>query len=482
MSTPSKTTIIKSPKLKKKELNELIQWHAEKDLTFSPANKNVNWEIIKTGRKEETNDVIIGVTDNIFVNTIDSIFNDSGIYLRLTSTLPVLLWKSFVKNYPERNVGSYVIIHIGESRTVVIVVTDQILQFSREIAIGAQDFYKAITKNIEKNESGQPIDITFARNLLIKYGYPLNLSSGLAENFNVDLDKVTVALRPIAERIVSELNRTLNFFKNQKPELKWKKLLFDGIGSSFPGLLESVQENIFQNVELLNPMRVGEYHIHDDVDIPHHQYPNYVLNFILAADEVEDFNVAPIRIREDYKYSFYSNIVAMLTVVLVPLFLVTSLYNNVSIKRGHSTVQSKKTELQQLATNTKDYESFVGDIKFINSSDRVLKNDRLYSDNQIRMLKLFSSVVPEEIKLTSLNFVNATGLPDSVVSSPDFNEHIKITGFVDNYKSFADIYLADFILRLGKMRQFSNVITVEKSNRVYLGKDKLFFTLRLNLR
>jgi hypothetical protein len=168
--------------------------------------------------------------------------------------------------------------------------------------------------------------------------------------------------------------------------------------------------------------------------------------------------------------------------ILVPIFLITGLYSNIKIKRGHKIIQEKKTELQRLAIDTKDYESLAGDIKVINSSDKFLKNDKLYSYNQIKMLKLFSSVVPEELKLTSLNFVNGIGLPDSIVTSADFKEHIEITGFVDNYKSVADIYLADFILQLGKMRQFSDVKTVDKSNSIYLGKDQLFFTLRLNLR
>ena len=481
MGTPSKTTIIKSPKLKKQELSELIEWHAVKDLSFSPDNKNVNWEIANSGTGDEKLDVVIGVTDNVSITNIDGIFKNSGIDLRLTSTLPILLWKSFVKNYPDRDTGSYIIIHIGESKTLVIVVTDQIIQFSRQIAIGAQDFYKAITKNIEKDESGQTIDNTLAKDLLLKYGFPLNLS-GLAANFNVDLNKVTVALRPVVERIVSELNRTLDFFKNQNSSLEWKQFLFDGVASSFPGLLEAIQDNIFHKVELLNPVRSGEYDFKDEIGLPLQQYPEYVLNFALISDEVEKFNVSSKQIRENYKYSFYSNIIATALAILVPIFLLTGLYSNYKIKRGNRIVQVKKTELQRLAVDTKDYESLVGDIKVINSTDKFLKNDKLYSDNQIRMLKLFSSIVPEELKLTSINFINAVGLPDSVVTAADFKEHIEITGFVDNYKSVADIYLADFILQLGKMRQFSDVRIIDKSNRIYLGKDQLFFTLHLNLR
>ena len=149
MNTPAKTITIKSPKLKSSELKELVEWNANKNLPFSTENKNVNWKIIKSNSEGETQDVIIGVTETDSVNTIDNIFKRNNLKLRYTSTLPILLWKSFVKNYPDRDIGSYVIIHIGEARTLVIVVTDHVLQFSRKIALGAQDFYKAISKKVE---------------------------------------------------------------------------------------------------------------------------------------------------------------------------------------------------------------------------------------------------------------------------------------------------------------------------------------------
>ncbi|NHZ86271.1 MAG: pilus assembly protein PilM, partial [Planctomycetia bacterium] len=481
MKTPSKTIVIKSPKLKKKELTELVEWNANKNLPFSTENKSVNWKIVKSESESETQDVIIGVTETDSVNAIESIFKRSGINLRYTSTLSILLWKSFVKNYPDRNIGSYVLIHLGESRTLVIVVTDHILQFSRKIALGAQDFYKAIIKKVETNESGETIDTALAKDVLMKYGYPQN-QTGLTANSNIDLNKITIAIRPVVERINSELNRTLNYFKNQKSDLEWKELLFDGVTASFPGLLEAIQENIYQNVELINPMRTGEYYIKEDVDIPLQQYPNYVLNFALAADEVEDFNVAPKRIRENYKYSFLSKITAALLALIVPLIIFTGLYSSSSLKRGQRAIEAKKAELERLSEATQDYASFMGDIKIVNSSNHFLRNDRTYSKNQIKILQLFSSIVPEEIKLTALNFVNATGLPDSVLAAEDFKEHLEIAGFVNEDKSVADIYLTDFILQLEKMRYFSSVTTLEKSEYDFSNNGELFFKLRLDMK
>ncbi len=480
MSTPSKTIIIKSPKLKKKEFDELVEWNANKNLPFSTDNKNVNWKIAKSTLDDDNQDVIIGVTETDSVNSIDSIFKRNNINLRFTSTLSILLWKSFVKNYPDKDVGSYVIVHIGESRTLVIVVTDHILQFSRKIALGAQDFYKAIIRKVETNESGETIDIAIANDVLMQYGYPQN-QTGITANSNIDLNKITIAIRPVVERINSELNRTLNYFKNQKSDLEWKELLFDGVAATFPGLLEAIQENIYQSVELLNPMRTGEYFIHDDVNIPAQQYPNYVLNFALAADEVEDFNIAPTHIRKNYKYSFYSKVTAALLALFIPIFLFTGLYSSSTIKLGQREIETIHAELQRLSVDTKDYASFMGDIQIVKLSNRTLLNDRTYTENQIKILQLFSSIVPEELKLTSLNFVNGMGLPDSVLIADNFKEHLEIAGFVDENNSVADIYLTDFILQLEKMKYFTDVIIVEKSENKLNDNKGLSFKIHLDL-
>ena len=481
MNTPSKTIIIKSPKLKKKEFNELVEWNANKNLPFSTENKSVNWKYAKAKTEGETREVIIGVTETDSVNSIDNIFKRNNINLRFTSTLSILLWKSFVKNYPDKDVGSYVIVHLGESRTLVVVVTDHVLQFSRKIALGAQDFYKAIVKKVETNESGETIDLATAKDVLIKYGYPQN-QTGIAANSNINLNKITIAIRPVVERINSELNRTLNYFKNQKSDLEWKELLFDGVAASFPGLLEAIQENIYQNVELMNPMRTGEYYIHESVDLPAQQYPNYVLNFALAADEVEDFNVAPLHIRENYKFSFFSKLTAAILVLFIPIFLFTGIYSSSTLRLGQREIEAKKAELQRLSVETQDYASFLGDIKIINLTNHFLSNDRIYAENQIKILQLFSSIVPEEIKLTELNFVNASSLPDSIVTDENFKEHLKIAGFVAEDKSVADIYLTDFILQLEKTRYFTHIITLEKTIHDYSSNGELFFSLQLNLR
>ena len=73
-------------------------------------------------------------------------------------------------------------------------------------------------------------------------------------------------------------------------------------------------------------------------------------------------------------------------------------------------------------------------------------------------------------------------LPDSILATEGFKEHLELAGFVNEDKSVADIYLTDFILQLERMRYFSDIITLEKSENDFSNNGKLFFKLRLDLK
>jgi hypothetical protein len=206
------------------------------------------------------------------------------------------------------------------------------------------------------------------------------------------------------------------------------------------------------------------------------------MNFALASDEAEDFNVATNSIRENYKYSFWNKISIAILAILIPLIVFTSLYSAIALGRGQKEINAKRAELRKLESDTQDYSMFMGDIDIINKSYHFLNNDRTYSENQIKMLKLFSAIVPKEIKFTDINFVNATDLPDSVVTNEFFKEHLSVSGFVNQDRSVADIYLTDFLLELEKLKHFSEVLLLDKYNDENLPNNALFFRIRLDLK
>ncbi|MBU1873266.1 pilus assembly protein PilM, partial [bacterium] len=218
--TLTRTNIIQTPKLKTKELTNMVQWSSKKNLPFAAEQAIVDWEVTPAAGEPSKNYVIIGVSERDSIERDLSIFSDNNMNARLISTLPVLLWKLFIYNYPDRKDGCYVLVHIGDTTTTISVVVKQTLLFTREIAIGAEDFYKAIIQRIVDKEKAIQIDHDLAEIILQEYGVAQGVS-GIISGTGIDLYKISVFLRPVVERMSSELNRSLNYFKKQKPELEW---------------------------------------------------------------------------------------------------------------------------------------------------------------------------------------------------------------------------------------------------------------------
>ncbi|MEE9190675.1 MAG: pilus assembly protein PilM, partial [Candidatus Neomarinimicrobiota bacterium] len=399
--SPSKTQAIETPPLKKKEIADLVEWNSKKNLPFNAEDKTVNWEVTRGYTDSTMRNVVIGVKDRTNIENDHLIFKKNGIKLRFTSTLPVLLWKSFVRNYPDRNEDTVVLVHLGEMRTTVIVVAEHGLLYSREIAIGANDFYKAIMQKIIAGGKSAEVDYSMAKKVLFEYGFPA-VKTGLTDESNVDLYKVSILLRPIVERIISELNRSLNYFKNQNAALEWDAMIFNGIGASFPNLIEEIQQNIYMKTEVFNPLRYGNYSFQEDVpEIKEKLLPVYSLNFSLAYDEVNTLNILPEDTLRSYKYTFRSKLVGALFAVMVPVFIFTALIADMTIGRLEKRLEQRENRYLELAYQTRDYTSMVKDIEILETYNLLLSNDRMVSENELRLLKLFSTVVPENIKLTS---------------------------------------------------------------------------------
>ena len=478
---PAKTQALETPQLKQKEMEDLVDWNSKKNLPFGIDDRVVNWRLTKGVGDSKMRNIVLGVKDKPSIDKNQALFDKNGINLRFTSTLPILLWKSFVKNYPEKNTDTIVLVHIAEVRTTVIVIAEQKLLLSREIAIGANDFYQAIMQKITSGENTVDVDFNTAVKILNQYGFTQDIK-GLSEEYQIDLYKIGILLRPVVERMTSELSRSLNYFKNQNGELEWDGMMFDGIGASFPNLVEAIQESVFLETEVLNPMRVGQYLFTDEFPVlSEDKYSSYSINFALASDAVIPYNILPLSIRQAYKYGFRSKLVGSILAIMVPLFIFTAMIANLGIDRMERSLERRGNRYNELAAQTHDYESMKNDIVVFDTYFQFLSNDSTYSENQIKVLKLFSTIIPEEIKLTTLTFNNAINTPDSISTLSTFTENLFVSGFVESELAVSELYLTDFQLKIEGLAYFSDVNLLSKAIRGKEDDKKLNFALNMGL-
>ncbi|MFQ6612725.1 MAG: pilus assembly protein PilM [Fidelibacterota bacterium] len=471
-----KTHILQTPELKDSELKDLVEWNAKKNMGYNPDTNVLDWEVL-TGAEDATKrNIVIGLKDESTLKKEVTLFHKSDLKLRLVSTIPILLWRLFVHNYPDRKEGCYVLIHIGAKVTTLAVVKDHKLVFNREISVGGEDFHTAAMQRIVLGDEAIRIDNQMAKEFLRDYGIP-DQKAGVIKGTKISLYKISIFLRPVVERITRELERSLNYFKKENSALDWQELLFCGIGATFPNLVKTLGLNLNTKVGLLNPVRVGRYVSEEIALQPDRSVLDYSLNFALATKNSEKINLLPKKLLGNYKYIFLSKVAMVLALFFIPYFSLTAFMANGELKDLSKNIEMRTNQWNNVSGRVNEYFKIIGDIGILNNYRTYLKNDRIHSDNQLKLLKLFSTLAPENIKLTSLAFTREVISGESD-KNQSYGNKMAIRGFVQADPSVADIHLTNYRMKLETL-SFIRKVDMIMDDMSRPEEGKLFFNLSL---
>jgi len=476
ISFNSRTLVIRAPKLKAKDQEELVQWSGRKNLPFNPEHAILVWEDAGQVGLSDKRNLVISVLDGDESRNLARVLQHSGLKPRLFVTVPILLWKSFIHNYPERKKGGYLLVHIGENRTHTVVVIDQVMTMSREMPFGVEDARQALQQKIVTPEGTLTIDATMAEELLERYGIPRD-KQGLSMGSRISLYKLSIFLRPFVERLTGEINRSIKFFKKDFGDLEVENLVLDGPGASIANLPQILGENLNLRTEILNPVRRLQVKYQNQKVIQDRELPRFSLNFALTLDEVEKHNLIPTRLNRGYKFIFWSKVAGLIFLLLLPLVGVDVWY----MEKEATLLQKQVTAQTQLWTSltgkTKRYFDMLNDIQILNSYQRLVENDRRLTSKELAVLKVLSNTTPENVKISGLTFVRDYSA-DSTQTAVKYPNKLKLNGFVSADPSVADIQLTNFIMSLEQTHVVTN-IHLELDKTRDSNADKLFFSLAM---
>lgn len=134
------------------------------------------------------------------------------------------------------------VVNVGSVDVDMMVLRNGYVRFSRNVGLGGTTFNKAIA---------QALDVTEDQAEEYKKSYGLD---------NVAMEgKIVTAMKPVAETLISEIKRTMNFYSSRNSYCEFKKVLFSGGSAVMPGLLAYSAENLGMEVELANPFASIEF-------------------------------------------------------------------------------------------------------------------------------------------------------------------------------------------------------------------------------
>jgi len=476
----SRTRLFQTPVVKKSEMKDLVAWNIKKAIPFKPEEAAINWQIGDVIEDANKQNVLVGAIEKNSLDSLISKFKNYKIKLRLFSTLPILLWKNFIHNYPDYKAGAYALIHIGYNATTVVVIINHEFVFNREIVMGAKDFYQAIQQKIIAKGKSIEIGEDDSVRILRDYGIPKE-KTGVIPNLGVSLYKLSIFLRPAVERLVNEINRSKNFFAKQSPDMEWDGIFIDGQGATFPNLPDVLSENLESRVEILNPTRYDSFQFAEDVVIKENEISSYSVNFALLNDKAESLNILPKPVMASYRFIFFSKLAIAVSAFFIPFYVTMLLVSQIQLRMLKSEVETKTAQWETLSEQSQEYFDILKDLDIIDGYYKLMKNDHIHSKNVLSIMKMLTDDISPDIKFTSLIFKKELIDKDKTdMNNPNnYNNLIELSGFVQSDQSIADIQLTNFQIQLEQTEIFDTIEREIKETSDTNEEWKLFFQFKL---
>jgi len=474
------TKIFKAPPVKGKEINELITWTAKKNLPFSSENINIDHMILDSEKGELKKNIIIGVGNNETITFMSDLFKKRKFDLQNVSTIPYLDWGTFKHCYPDRLRGCIAIVHMNQNETTITMVKSGRMEFTREMAVGVKDYHKALIQRVMVGNDAVKITEEMATEYLMQYGIPVDTDQDIPEN-GISLYKISIFLRPIVERMTSEINRSLDYFRKQVADVECQEIYLTGPGAAIPNLVEVFETQLERTTEHLNPLRQGDFEFSDELEMDYQQIPVFATNFGLALKASAGINLLPVARKQHFQYKVFNKLAIFISIILLPIYVLLGYFSYMEKGVLEENVANMNRQWQKLSEQSQEYFTMLDDLEFLGNYWGFIENDRINSENQIKLLKLISSEIPDNIKVTSLVFRPAsTQDGGSVIKQAAHVDRIALSGFVHAHAGIADIQLTNFIMRLESLNMFTG-IDREVQGTPSSDDTRLLFTLKLGV-
>lgn len=248
--TITSTKVIEIPPLSDAELASAIGWQAEQHIPIPPEELALEYQVLfRPGKKEQVpmRVLLVGVRKKI-IDRLVEMLHQSGVEPTLVETqmLSIIRSLEFQPNDP-----TTLLVHLGASSLDQAIVHRGELQFVTSHLNGGQ----MLTKTLEQTVG---LDAAQAEEYKRTYGLDASQFQG----------KVKEALLPAVRMLLSETRKTLQFFLNQHPQEKVKRLVLSGGSAALPGLVGYMTSELGLEVLVATPFAGVEGVIPEDTNHP----------------------------------------------------------------------------------------------------------------------------------------------------------------------------------------------------------------------
>ena len=229
---------ISLPLMTEAELEESIQWEAERYIPFDINDVNIDFQILgSTPENPESMDVVLVAAKKDIINDYVSVIMESGLNPVIIDLDSFALENMLAINYETGEEMTVAVVNVGATVTNIDIIKNNTSAFTRDIFKGGSQ----ITEEIQRQ---MHVDHEEAEK--IKVGAKVDFGSQPV---------IQNVLKTASESLAAEIGNSLDFFQSTATYEKIGKLYLSGGGSKIKGFDSIVQQQIGVPVEVVNPFK-----------------------------------------------------------------------------------------------------------------------------------------------------------------------------------------------------------------------------------
>lgn len=262
---------IKLPVMTEVEAEASIEWEAEQYIPFEISEVNLDFQILGPDPHDSANmDVILVAAKKDFVSEYVTVFQEAGFTPVVMDIDCFALENAYQVNYDQEE-DVIALVNVGASSMNINILKNGASVFTRDIQVGGNTFNQEIQKQL---------GLTDAEAEKVKLG------GDVAEVDSADVEGV---LKETMEHLSQEIQRSLDFYSATSSDDKIQKVYLSGGVTKTAGCVESLQQRLGVEVELLNPFRrIGIDEKHFDMEYIQAVSPFFALGVGLATRRLGD--------------------------------------------------------------------------------------------------------------------------------------------------------------------------------------------------
>ena len=230
------------PFMTQAELEESIQWEAERYIPFDINDVNIDFQIFgSSSENPEVMDVILVAAKKDIINDYVSILMEAGLNPVIIDIDAFALENMLGINYDLEREEVVAIANVGASITNINIIKNNTSAFTRDIFKGGNQ----ITEEIQRQ-----LHIDFEEAEKIKVGSKVDITSQPV---------IQSVIKEASESLAIEIGNSLDFFQSSTTYEKIGKLFLSGGGSKIKDFDIVLQQQIGIPVEIINPFKKIEY-------------------------------------------------------------------------------------------------------------------------------------------------------------------------------------------------------------------------------